>query len=85
MLAGKRIAVVMPAYNAAQTLSQTLNEIPSDLVDDIILVDDFSQDDTVKLAHKLGISHVISHQKNMGYGVIKKHVLNMPFHWVQIL
>jgi glycosyltransferase involved in cell wall biosynthesis len=57
----------MPAYNAAKTLAQTVAEIPRDVVDDIILVDDGSRDDTVSLARSLGL-HVIVHQKNRGYG-----------------
>ncbi len=64
---GKRIAVVMPAYNAEKTLVRTLNEIPRDMVDDIILVDDASRDGTVELARSLGI-HVVVHPKNRGYG-----------------
>ena len=58
----------MPAYNAAKTLLKTYDEIPKDIVDSIILVDDSSSDDTVTLAKKIGIDHVISHKKNLGYG-----------------
>lgn len=58
----------MPAYNAAKTLTQTLNEVPKDLVDEVILCDDASADDTFKLAHELGIDHVIRHEHNLGYG-----------------
>ena len=68
MLNGKKIVVVMPAYNAAKTLLKTYDEIPKDIVDSIILVDDSSSDDTVTLAKKIGIDHVISHKKNLGYG-----------------
>ena len=58
----------MPAYRAALTLERTYREIPLDLVDDVILVDDASPDDTVDVARKLGIRHVIRHDKNKGYG-----------------
>lgn len=64
----KKIVVVLPAYNAELTLEKTYNEIPLDLVDDVILVDDFSDDDTVKVAEKLGIKHIIPHEENKGYG-----------------
>ena len=68
MLAGKRIIVVMPAYNAELTLHQTYSEIPRDIVDEVILVDDSSADNTAALARKLGIKEVIVHDKNIGYG-----------------
>jgi glycosyltransferase involved in cell wall biosynthesis len=68
MYLGKRIAVVLPAYNAAKTLAKTYAEIPLDIVDDVILCDDASKDNTVEKARELGISHVISHVKNRGYG-----------------
>lgn len=67
MIAGKRICVVMPAYNAEKTLEQTVAEIPRDVVDDIVLVDDGSHDATVDVARRLGL-HVIVHPKNRGYG-----------------
>ncbi|WP_197712789.1 glycosyltransferase family 2 protein [Polynucleobacter necessarius] len=67
MLNNKRIAVVMPAYNAAQTLEKTFSEIPRDIVDTVILVDDASKDFTVAVAQKLGIA-VVVHPKNRGYG-----------------
>lgn len=67
MLAQKKIAVVLPAYNAAKTLKQTFDEIPHDIVDDIILVDDASKDETVKMAQSLGIL-TIRHERNRGYG-----------------
>ena len=66
MLNGKRIAVVMPAYNAAKTLEVTVAELP-ELVDIRILVDDYSQDDTAELAHQLGLL-VFRHDRNYGYG-----------------
>ena len=68
MINGKKIVVVMPAYNAEQTLEKTYNEIPHSIVDQVILVDDFSTDDTTELAQKLGISIVIRHEQNKGYG-----------------
>lgn len=68
MLHDKKIVVVLPAYNAAKTLEKTYNEIPFDIVDDIVLVDDNSPDDTIKVAENLGIKHIIKHQKNRGYG-----------------
>ncbi len=58
----------MPAYNAARTLEKTLAEVPRDIVDEIVLVDDASQDDTAALARSLGIEHVIRHDENRGYG-----------------
>lgn len=68
MLNNKKIAVVLPAYNAANTLEQTFAEIPYDIVDDVILVDDASSDNTIEVAKKIGISMVIRHQENRGYG-----------------
>lgn len=68
MLHNKKIVVVLPAYNAAKTLEKTYNEIPFDIVDDIVLVDDNSPDDTIRVAENLGIKHIIKHQKNRGYG-----------------
>jgi glycosyltransferase involved in cell wall biosynthesis len=67
MIADKRIAVVLPAYNAAKTLRQTYLEIPHDIVDDIILTDDASSDNTAQVAKELGI-HTIRHDHNRGYG-----------------
>ncbi len=67
MLAGKRIVVVLPAYNAAKTLRQTFDEIPRDVVDDIILTDDASGDETARIAHELGIP-TLRHDHNRGYG-----------------
>ncbi len=68
MLNGKKIVVVLPAFNAAQTLEATYREIPHDLVDETVLVDDASRDDTVKVATQLGIRHIVVHEKNKGYG-----------------
>jgi glycosyltransferase involved in cell wall biosynthesis len=67
MLNSKKVAVVMPAYNAEKTLQQTLDEVPMDIVDDIILTDDCSRDNTTDLARSLGLT-TIRHQKNRGYG-----------------
>jgi glycosyltransferase involved in cell wall biosynthesis len=67
MLANKKVTVVLPAYNAAQTLKQTFNEIPHDIVDDIILIDDASHDATVEMARNLGVP-TIRHDRNRGYG-----------------
>lgn len=76
MLNQKKIVVVMPAYNAEKTLIQTLAEIPSDLVDEIVLVDDASTDNTAELARSVGIRHVIRHEKNKGYGGNQKTCYN---------
>jgi len=58
----------MPAYNAEKTLKQTYDEIPFDIVDDVVLVDDKSSDKTADLAREIGIKHVITHKQNLGYG-----------------
>ncbi|WP_380784274.1 glycosyltransferase family 2 protein [Sphingomonas sp. R86520] len=67
MIGGKKVTVVLPAYNAAKTLRQTYAEIPFDVVDDVILIDDASTDDTVAVACELGI-HTLMHRSNRGYG-----------------
>ena len=67
MIYKKKVVVVMPAYNAAKTLKKTYDEIDRKIVDDIILVDDASRDETAKLAKKMGIKTLI-HPKNRGYG-----------------
>lgn len=67
MLHGKKIVVVMPAYNAARTIERTYAEIPKDIVDEVVLTDDASSDETVELAKKLPI-HVFRHDRNRGYG-----------------
>ena len=66
----------MPAYNASETLEKTYNEIPFQLVDDVILVDDHGSDNTYDLAKKLGINHVIRHEFNKGYGGNQKTCYN---------
>lgn len=68
MYKGKKVMVVLPAYNAHRTLEKTYKEIPFDWVDDVILCDDASQDGTVELAKKLGIQELIIHERNRGYG-----------------
>ncbi|MFN3849342.1 MAG: glycosyltransferase family 2 protein [Spirosomataceae bacterium] len=68
MYNGKKVVVVMPAYKASLTVERTYREIPFDIVDEVILVDDASPDDTTVVAQKLGIQHVIRHDKNKGYG-----------------
>ena len=68
MLNVKKIVVVMPAYNAAKTLQQTYDALPHNVVDEIVLVDDHSKDETAELAHSIGINHVIVHDENQGYG-----------------
>jgi glycosyltransferase involved in cell wall biosynthesis len=71
MIDGLKVAVVLPAYNAARTLRQTCAEIPRDVVDDIILTDDCSVDDTIGVARELGL-HAIAHDRNRGYGANQK-------------
>ncbi|MBN1381699.1 MAG: glycosyltransferase family 2 protein [Deltaproteobacteria bacterium] len=68
MINHQKLVIVLPAYNAEKTLEQTYSEIPFDIVDDIILVDDASSDNTEKLARQLGIRHIVRHEKNKGYG-----------------
>ena len=62
----------MPAYNASKTIKQTYEELPLNIIDEVILVDDCSHDNTAELAHSIGINHVIVHDKNMGYGANQK-------------
>ena len=68
MYLGKKVVVVLPAYRAALTLKQTYEEIPRDLVDEVVLVDDRSPDDTVRVARELGLKHIVEHEVNKGYG-----------------
>ncbi|MCF6131629.1 glycosyltransferase family 2 protein [Flavobacterium wongokense] len=72
MINNKKIIVVLPAYNADKTLQKTFEEIPFDIVDEVILTDDFSNDETVSVAQKIGIKHIISHDSNKGYGANQK-------------
>lgn len=76
MIKNKKIVVVLPAYNAEKTLEMTYNEIPFDIVDEVILVDDRSKDQTLEKAHELGINHVILHEVNKGYGGNQKTCYN---------
>ena len=68
MFNGKKVIVVLPAYNAEKTLEQTIGELDRNLVDDIVLVDDYSSDNTLQKAKELGIKHAYRHEKNSGYG-----------------
>lgn len=76
MYKNKKVVVVLPAYNAEKTLEKTFIEIPMNLVDEVILVDDNSIDETYALAKKLGINHVIRHETNKGYGGNQKTCYN---------
>ncbi len=76
MIKDKKVVVVLPAYNAELTLEQTYNEIPFDIVDDVILVDDNSPDDTVGKAKELGIKNIFVHDNNKGYGGNQKTCYN---------
>jgi glycosyltransferase involved in cell wall biosynthesis len=76
MIYNKRIAIVLPAYNASLTLEKTYSEIPFDIVDEVILTDDNSKDNTVEVAKNLGIKHIIQHEKNRGYGGNQKSCYN---------
>ena len=71
MMNGRRIVVVMPAYNAESTLRKTYEEIPQGIVDEVVLVDDASQDHTVSVSRELGIRTII-HPENRGYGANQK-------------
>ncbi|HFA47787.1 MAG TPA: glycosyltransferase family 2 protein [Bacteroidetes bacterium] len=76
MYKNKKVIAVLPAYNAALTLEKTFREIPFPLVDEVILCDDASKDDTAALARKMGIQHVIVHEQNKGYGGNQKSLYN---------
>ena len=76
MYKNKKVIVVMPAYNASLTLEKTLKEVPMNLVDEVILCDDASKDDTVEVAKRLGINHIIVHESNKGYGGNQKSLYN---------
>ena len=76
MINNKKVVVVLPAYNAAKTIEITFNEIDFDIVDDVILVDDRSKDDTVEVGKKLGIKHIVVHEQNKGYGGNQKSCYN---------
>lgn len=76
MINNKVITVVLPAYNASKTLRATYSEIPLDIVDHVILVDDCSNDDTCKIANELNINYIIQHDSNKGYGANQKTCYN---------
>ena len=76
MYQGKKVIVVLPAYNAEKTLEKTYKEIPLDVVDEVILCDDASSDNTALLAEQIGIKHVIIHNENKGYGGNQKTLYN---------
>ena len=76
MVNGKKLVIVLPAYNAAKTLEKTYNEIPFDIVDDVVLVDDASPDRTIAEAKRLGIKHIVLHEENRGYGGNQKSCYN---------
>lgn len=76
MINNKKIVIVLPAYNAEKTLEVTYNEIPFEIVDDVILTDDLSSDETIKEAERIGIKHIIKHDKNKGYGGNQKSCYN---------
>lgn len=76
MIHNKKIIVVLPAYKAERTLIDTFNEIPFDIIDEVILVDDNSPDNTIGVAESLGIKHIIKHEKNTGYGGNQKTCYN---------
>ncbi len=71
MIEGKKVVVVLPAYNAEKTLAATVEELPRDVVDEVILVDDYSVDKTVELARSIGLKTVV-HEQNKGYGANQK-------------
>lgn len=76
MILGKKLVVVLPAYNAEKTIKQTYAEIPFDIVDEVVLVDDKSSDNTVGLARELNIQHIVKHEENKGYGGNQKSCYN---------
>lgn len=76
MIYSKKIIVVLPAYKAEKTLLKTYSEIPFDIVDDVLLVDDNSPDETIKVAKSIGIKHIIKHENNLGYGGNQKTCYN---------
>ena len=68
MINSLKVVVVLPAYNASKTLEKTFREIPKDIVDEVILCDDNSTDNTIEVAFALGIQHIVRHEVNRGYG-----------------
>jgi glycosyltransferase involved in cell wall biosynthesis len=76
MLLGQKLVVILPAYNAEKTLARTYAEIPMDIVDEVVLVDDQSTDRTAEVGRELGIRHVLVHPQNRGYGGNQKTCYN---------
>jgi len=76
MLLGQKLVVILPAYNAEKTLARTYSEIPFDIVDEVVLVDDHSTDRTAEVGRELGIHHVLVHPQNRGYGGNQKTCYN---------
>jgi glycosyltransferase involved in cell wall biosynthesis len=76
VISNKKIIVVLPSYNAEKTIEKTYSEIPFDIVDDVIFVDDASTDNSVEVAKRIGINHIIEHEKNKGYGGNQKSCYN---------
>ena len=76
MINNKKVVVVLPAYNAAKTLEITYSEIDFTIVDEVILVDDLSKDNTIEVGKKLGIQHIVAHEFNKGYGGNQKSCYN---------
>ena len=76
MLLGQKLVVILPAYNAEKTLARTYAEIPIDIVDEVVLVDDHSTDRTAEVGRELGIRHVLVHPQNRGYGGNQKTCYN---------
>jgi len=72
MINKHKIIVLLPAYNAEKTLITTLNDIPLDIVDDVVLVDDYSSDRTIEVAQSFGLKHIYKHDSNLGYGANQK-------------
>jgi glycosyltransferase involved in cell wall biosynthesis len=72
MVDGKKVIVILPAYNASKTLKQTYEEIPFDIVDEVVLTDDASKDETIEIARQLEIRHILIHERNKGYGANQK-------------
>lgn len=77
MINNKKIVVVLPAYNAEKTLLRVLREIPFDIVDEVVLVDDNSTDGTIQVAKDFGLKHIVKHEMNKGYGANQKSCYNM--------